>query len=159
APMVAVAGTAMVLSGSAAATRARKAAVLSALVVCAIAVAYGAIWASYGFRYSASRDSAEGKLPLVKEAPPSWGGRAVLALAEHHVLPEAYLYSVAFTLNRKTRGGAFLLGNFYGAGGTPYFFPATFLFKTPLPALALILAGVVLALRAKAMARWFVLAP
>ncbi len=66
----------------------------------------------------------------------------------HRLLPEAFLYGLASTWRNAGQRAAFFNGRFY-TEGQPFFFPYTFLVKTPLPWLAV----VALALAA-GVARW-----
>ena len=119
------------------------------------AMAYGAIWAGYGFRFDASRDP-----DYVLE----WAGLAdavqlvpMISFArEHHLLPEAYLYGLAYAKAESTGRIAFLDGEQSLAGWYRYF-PEAFLLKTPLAftALALwVIAAGTLRTRARSFDGW-----
>jgi len=104
--------------------------------------AWLAVWLFHGFRY-------EGMNPQTVPAGTwnRWGtlaaattelggatGRLLAFLGEHHVLPEAYLYGMAYVLLAMLRQ-SFFCGDYSIAGWWSYF-PFTFLVKTPLPTLA-----------------------
>ena len=105
-----------------------------------------AIWTSYGFRYSAFHEPHSGKEYL----DPSWNsvldgsgriGQVVEFVRDHHLLPEAYIYGNAHIWQDGQMWPSFLNGQ-WSTNGWWYFFPYTFLVKSPLPLLALlILAG------------------
>ncbi len=108
------------------------------------------IWAFYGFRYSAFAGAAgEGHFQFTWEAVLS-GGFPVAAppfsletvdfLRRHQVLPESWLYGLGIILNRTQSGAAFWNGA-YSTSGWPGFLPYTFLVKTPLAALAVLMVA------------------
>ena len=121
------------------------------------AIAYGAIWAGYGFRFDASRDPGyvlewEG---LAGETRPS---PAIAFAREHRLLPEAYLFGFAYAKAESTERVAFLDGGQSLAGWYRYF-PEAFLLKTPLgfTALALwVLAAGLLRTRGESFDGWCV---
>ncbi len=100
-------------------------------------LAYGMIWAAYQFRY-------EGIAPLrqpnqfpweqVHERP--WLSQALKTMREAKLLPESYLYGMAFAVKGLKRWG-FLMGK-VSIDGWWYYFIVTFLLKTPLPFLLLL---------------------
>jgi hypothetical protein len=101
------------------------------------AVAYGSVWAGYGFRYEASRDPGyvlewEG---LAGEAAIS---PAIAFAREHHLLPEGYLFGFAYAKAEASGRIAFLDGEQSLAGWYRYF-PEAFVLKTPLAFMALAL--------------------
>ena len=101
---------------------------LALLALCA-AIAYGVLWAGYGFRYAAAADPAHTE-PLVWRA----GGAG---LRDSRLLPEAYVHGLFDLFARSQDRRAFLLGQ-HSSEGWWYYFPVTFLLKTPLPLLALL---------------------
>jgi hypothetical protein len=111
------------------------------------------IWAAYGFRYSMMAQSRPGR-----DTPFSpWGelldepgpGTAMIQFArQHRLLPEAYLMGQTHVFRYGRQRSAFLNGE-YSLQGWTWFFPYTFLVKTPLTVFAL----AVLALAAAAM-KW-----
>jgi hypothetical protein len=129
--------------------RARQlAALLGGAVVCALVV-WVLIWASYSFRYGAFAAGATGEdkfmAPLVEA--PGLVTTIVATARQHHVLPEAYLYGFANTMQYAAKRSAFLNGE-YSTTGWWWFFPYAFLVKTTLPALGLgLLALAALVLR------------
>ena len=80
---------------------------------------------------------------------PGLTGRLILFAGEHHLLPEAYLYGFASTVSSSLLRSSYLDGR-YSNTGFPDFFFWTTLWKTPLPILAALVMGVVLAWRRRA---------
>lgn len=130
------------------------------------AVAFIATWAIYGFRFDA-REGAHGDaatmhvlgdagMPLPMTRAAAWEsvlhdsatardrpGLVVPLLRWAHslrLLPEAYLYGIAYVGKNAETRGAYLRGN-YSMRGFPNYFPWAFAIKTPLPTLALFLAS------------------
>ncbi|MDP9121076.1 MAG: hypothetical protein M3O15_06860, partial [Acidobacteriota bacterium] len=124
-----------------------------------------AIWAVYGFRYSPFRgadratalmiavDGPAGARPSTMDT--AWRtvlldpatGRPLTGLAatagfarRHRLLPEAYLYGMAYTWRKAQRRSAYLFGRL-AAGGWHWYFPVAFAVKTPLPTLILFACG------------------
>jgi 4-amino-4-deoxy-L-arabinose transferase-like glycosyltransferase len=128
------------------------------------AVTLGTIWAGYHFRYTASPDSSQrlGFDPswnailqgeaqadaastslienaFTKPAPPLLL-KTVSFLRQHRLLPEAYLWGVAFTLQASRTRPTFFIGEARNTG-TPAFFPLAFLFKSTPAELLLFVVG------------------
>lgn len=105
------------------------------------AAAVAVLWASYGFRYAPSQ-------------PLSWWfpldglrGDLVNFAREWRLLPEPYLYGLAFLKQYSEQGHpAYALGQ-YSTTGWAWYFPFTFLVKTPTAALPLFAAGAVVGIR------------
>ncbi len=118
---------------------------LGVMILQAILVV-AAIWASYGFRYSAFHDPPTAQEHLSVEwneelANAGALGRAIEFARDHRLLPEAYLLGTVAIYNRTQLRSAFLNGQ-YSLTGWWYFFPYSFLVKTPLATFALLmLAG------------------
>ena len=116
------------------------------------------IWAFYGFRFSAFSTALppghfESSFAEMLGSPPTAGqpdlrslpARLIDLARSRHLLPEAFLYGQAHTLKFTAMRSAFLNGSF-SLTGWRTFFAYTFLVKTPLPFLGiLLLAGFVLA--------------
>ena len=120
-------------------------------------VALGVIWAFFGFRYSLFNPVLPGgDLNLSWEILLNFGGwKAALInyCREWRLLPEGWLYGLAFVLQHAQARAAFLDGD-YSIFGWVEFFPKAFLYKTPLSLLAGLLAGaLLLALRLRVAAR------
>jgi hypothetical protein len=140
-----------------------------ALFAAALAASFVAVWAAYGFRFAA----AGGPMPvrsavrfwyaneaLVKqypEGPPrdavyparfpiGLAGRLLAAAHERRLLPEPYLYGLAYVRGHSLRRDSFLRGETSTLGFRTYFL-WTCLYKTPLPTLLAILCGIVAAAR------------
>ncbi len=111
------------------------------LLVAALAgmglLTYGIIWAAYQFRYEGIRPLRQpSQFPWhqIQERP--WITQAFTVLRQTKVLPESYLYGMAFAAQRLKRAG-FLMGEISFDGWWHYFL-VTFLLKTPLPLLLLL---------------------
>jgi hypothetical protein len=128
----------VVLAGAAVATgRVRPRSAIAGVAILG-AVSYVAVWAGYGFRYAASSDP--GYViewhDLRMEDP---GVAAPIAFAaSHHLLPEGYLYGLAYARAWAKARFGFLDGEESSEGWYRYF-PEAFLLKTPLAFLALVL--------------------
>jgi hypothetical protein len=112
----------------------RTAAVLLALALAAF-VAWLVVWAVYGFH-------ARAPVPL----PSSAHGLAALALraGRAQLLPGAYVAGLLSSYQQAQARVSFLLGH-RSIHGFPFYFVISYLVKTPLPEIALIAAGCVLA--------------
>ena len=102
-----------------------------------VLVAYAIIWAFYGFRYSAFNPA----LPAAEQFICPWEvlyarigaiGRVIRVLADHHVLPEGFLYGAAYVADTSALRGAYLNGE-YSIYGWRSFFPWTFALKSTIP--------------------------
>ena len=129
-------------------------------------------WLSFGCRYEAMNIQAVppgalyrwGTLNGVSQGIGGFKGRLLAFLSEHHVLPEGYLYGMAYVLSSLLRE-SFFCGD-YSIDGWWSYFPFTFLVKTPLPTLAGLFLMPVLAVRwvqtrfqASGERAWYPLAP
>ncbi|MBI2481376.1 MAG: hypothetical protein HYV60_22880 [Planctomycetia bacterium] len=123
---------------------ARRAYVL-AVTLCIGIAAYSCVWAAYGFRYSASpeNDHTFYKFRNIETVARHSGraGAAAAWLADHRVLPEAYLYGVAFVAAHEERA-AFFNGE-YETTGWRSFFPYCLAVKTPLAFFGLLAFGMI----------------
>lgn len=110
------------------------------------AVLFVSIWASCSFRYAAWSDNA------LNHEGTTWHWSYLLedhGLFEdsigfartHHLLPEAYLYGLAYVRKHEIDRPAFL-DNEWSILGFRSFFPLAFLYKTPLPCLLLLLVAI-----------------
>jgi hypothetical protein len=115
--------------------------VLLCIAAAYAAISWIAIWAAFGFRYSAADAPVPGvefyELKSVETACQSLGaaGAIIEWTARHRLLPEAYLYGAAFVAAH-AQPAAWWNGQ-YSSSGWPGFFPYCWLVKTPLPTLAL----------------------
>jgi hypothetical protein len=110
---------------------------------------WAVIWIFYGLRFSAfAPELAEGAT-----FNHGWGwiltgiglpARVIWWLREWQVLPEAWLYGLAFVLQFSRARGAFLNGD-YGTTGWLEFFPFAFAVKSTLPFLLLLAGGAIAA--------------
>jgi hypothetical protein len=97
------------------------------------------VWASYGFHSRLSPDPAvEGAFEWSRVEPDSALQRPVARLVRASgVLPEAFVFGFLRFFKHSEPRPAFLLGR-VSSEGWWYFFPMTFLLKTPVPLLALL---------------------
>ena len=139
--------------------------------VATAALAIGLIWAAFGFRYAASQDpdhSFSRPWSVVMLEQP----RAITSISDggassapgqfhagpvqkfvgwarnHELLPEAYLYGLAFT-DYHARGRSAYFGGEYRMTGWWEFFPVAFALKTTLPALLLFVLTFIVCARSK----------
>lgn len=111
-----------------------------ALMTCLLAIAL--IWCAYGFRYSSSSSGESSwfawKAVLQRGTVPT----VILSFCRaHQLLPEAYIYGLAYALRAAEIRPAFL-DSYWSLRGFADFFPRAFLYKTTIGALALIAAAV-----------------
>lgn len=161
--------------------RGRKTAI--AIAVAAV-VTFIVIWGLYGFRYAATAEkprpivmvvndwyAARSLLDQFPNGPPESEiqrarptvhigllGRAVLALHEFHIVPEAYLYGFTLMERNSYARWSFLRGEGSHTGFATYFF-WTFLYKTPEAAIAAIVIGLIALRRRRTPALPFLLWP
>ena len=81
----------------------------------------------------------------ISTAAPGLLGNAVLFAQRHRLLPEAWLYGLAYARFTSLQRSSFLMGEYSDRGFRSYFLWA-FLFKTPLPALLAIAAAIAVVL-------------
>jgi len=128
---------------------ARLGAMLGALAVVGL-IAWIILWAFYGFRYEAANDNWPEATFLhtwdvVRPSSDLIAGGIDIA-REYQLLPESYLYGFSFVVRLSEWRHAFLAGQ-YSNTGWWYFFPFTFLVKSPVAFLALLLLGFAILLR------------
>ena len=146
------------------ARRGGKAVALVALAAAHLVIVFAMAWAFYGFRFSAFAPAVSGPpgtdqlaLPwnevlqqATPDIPPAAPAARVFSFARgHRLLPEAFVYGYAYSWRFSHERGAFLNGE-YSVRGWRRFFPYTFLVKTPLAWLAILVLAV-----AAAWARWW----
>ncbi|MBL9199257.1 MAG: glycosyltransferase family 39 protein [Opitutaceae bacterium] len=106
------------------------------------AVAWGVIWAVYGFRFTSA--------PLTPEAwaaahrPDSALSTLAGWLHEHRLMPETWLADLRVFATSSGHRRTYLLGE-HALDGWWYFFPVVWFFKTPFAALAALALGAVAA--------------
>jgi 4-amino-4-deoxy-L-arabinose transferase-like glycosyltransferase len=115
------------------------AAVLAAIGLSSLAV----VWASYGFRSRLSPDpEVEASFEWSRVEPDGALEKPVARLVRASgVLPEAFVFGFLRFMKHAEPRSAFLLGR-VSSEGFWYFFPVTFLLKTPVPLLALLAIAV-----------------
>jgi hypothetical protein len=124
---------------------------VAVLVGVSAVVAWGALWALYGFRYAPWPGAT------IAENPGEWlgaPGRLVAALERYRLLPEAYLEGARFVLAHNAGGHqTYLLGK-VSSQGWPYYYLVAFLVKnTPGFLLAALVALLGLVGRGRALVR------
>lgn len=128
-------------------SRRTQAAVFAALVVAHAVAGWSAIWAHYGFRYTASPDPSDPRIVLRQQTgrdPVPEGIESVVHWArDTHFLPEGFCEGVDWLLGDDDLRPAFMDGR-WTRGGWATFFPYAIWVKTG-PALFLLLAIAALA--------------
>jgi hypothetical protein len=106
------------------------------LALIAGVLAYGGLWAGYGFRYAACEPGHSLDWEVITPTGGAAGAAVRMAL-DGKMLPESYLYGLAYFLGGAQRRVAFLNGE-QSIIGWWHYFPQAFLMKSP-PSLILIL--------------------
>jgi len=105
---------------------------------------FSAIWAVYGLRFSMLPDQQgrEGLNTLWEKALQKNGfpQKTIRVARKYKILPEAYLYGMAYVLRHLDLRHAFIDGK-YGKKGWYSFFPLCFIYKTPLSVVLLVIIG------------------
>ena len=131
--------------------RASQVVAIGAVAALVAALVVAGIWAAYGFRYSAFDPADAGTAEFSKPLEPMLERSGALeqpirVAMDRQLLPEAWLYGLTFVLAHSHERPAFLRGEVRSTGWW-WFFPYAFAVKTPLALLALMLLGIVGALR------------
>jgi hypothetical protein len=122
--------------------RTRKLVRLSVALAAIGGIAFAVLWSAYGFRYSMrppGRAISPTLTEFAGELKPPAAGRAILAVAHWHLLPEAYLYGLVDVKVVADETATYLFGKVYPRGQW-FYFPALFLIKSTLPVLMLLFA-------------------
>ncbi|HVT73985.1 MAG TPA: glycosyltransferase family 39 protein [Lacunisphaera sp.] len=133
----AVAPAPLTLAGRTFATRWAKLAAIGLSLLAHGAVGVLVIWTCYGFRYSAFNPALPGALQFIRPwsdftGTPGLMNEAIQAARAWHLLPEAYLYGFAYTLETVRVRAAFLNGE-YSNTGWPSYFLWTAILKSTVP--------------------------
>jgi hypothetical protein len=117
----------------------RKLRVLALVLAAMTVVALAVVWATYGFQGALANDAAAAQSFEWSNVEPSRAipKAAVAALRKTHVVPDAFLFGLLRVYRHSESRPAFLFGQVSDRGWW-YYFPATFLLKTPLALLALL---------------------
>jgi 4-amino-4-deoxy-L-arabinose transferase-like glycosyltransferase len=106
-------------------------------------IAYVTLWGFYGFRYQAR----PGNLAMVPtlasycaDAHSGWMSVVIPRLASWHLFPEAYLYGIVDIVISEARDPMVLLGKVYATGHW-FYFPVTFVIKSTLGLLLLLIVA------------------
>lgn len=128
----------------------------------AAAIGWAGIWAGYGFRYLASPDEQyqlDWEVIDLDRGGLQW--RAIENLLGFRLLPQGYIYGLAYFLGGAARRLGYLNGE-ESLVGWWYYFPETFLLKTPpvlLLLLVLVLAIGVWRTRGRSFDAWYLAIP
>jgi len=126
--------------------RARNLARLTGAFVATVCIGFLALWAFYGFRYSARPAGLSLNPPLatsLQQLSKPFEGHILGAVAHLHVLPESYLYGMADIQFVDDIYTAYFFGKIY-PHGTWLYFPAVLLIKSTLPFLIFALTTAIL---------------
>ena len=111
----------------------------------ACVVAWAVVWATYGFRYTALPHATKASYDFTQifasaDLADSFWPKLSWFLANHHLLPEAYIAGLA-TLKTFDASAAYFFGNVYPEG-VWYYYPVALLIKLTIPVLVLALIAV-----------------
>jgi hypothetical protein len=123
-------------------SRSRQLALVFGAAVVVGLVTWTLVWTSFGFRYSAFAAATTGNDGFLGQIAEQRGATgSLLSTARRlHLLPEAYLYGSALTVQFASRRAAFLNGEFRTTGWW-WYFPYAFAVKTTIPAMIVGLLG------------------
>lgn len=136
------------------ASRLKRVGIWSGVMLLWIVCVWACIWGAYGFRYNAMTGSDVEQSRFYSPNPVPKGktvwehqlrgldhlAPVISFLRDRQILPEAYIYNVAFAAQTARGRNAFLNGEI-NILGFRSFFPYTFLVKTPLPLFALLIVA------------------
>ena len=112
--------------------------------ISACVVAWAVIWATYGFRYTALPHAKASydftQIFASSDLADSLWPKLCWFLANHHLLPEAYIAGLA-TMKTFDASAAYFFGNVYPEG-IWYYYPVALLIKLTIPVLVLALIAV-----------------
>lgn len=134
------------LRWSSAVTTSRKFAYSALVIGVHIVAVWFVIWALFGFQFDTFREFPNDPKQIYTGSFEDVAARAsryasLLNFArEYKLLPEAYLYAFADTMN-VTRARAAYLDGWYAIYGLRSFFPLAFIYKTPLAVFGVMLLG------------------
>ena len=115
---------------------------LALAIVVIAAISYTMLWSAYGFRYAARPGNAPITPPtatFLHTLHRPLEARAIGFAEDHHLLPEAYLYGLTDIAVLTSQGRpAYLFGRLYPTGQW-FYFPSTFLIKSTLGFLLLLI--------------------
>ena len=121
--------------------------------VVVILIAWVVVWAGYGFRYEAVPGDGYA-LPWKAIMAQEFGGKDLIAwLNSHRMLPEGYLYGLAYALGGAVRRLSYFHGTLAITGRT-WFFPVAFLLKTPPAVIVLLLWAMIAGIRRSGWKSW-----
>jgi hypothetical protein len=133
----------------------------AAALAAAAPLSVALLWAGYGFRFSAAADPAYVLDWEIVGASYGWAEATIRWAIGLRLLPEAWLYGLAYFLGGAARRLAYLNGEQSIVGWWSYFFEA-FLLKTPIPTLLLgawLAVRTVLRRRFDSFGGWYLLLP
>jgi len=136
-PIVALLGLAWIVwAGAPAGSRRRRMLWTAAAIAGAALLSIPVIWGGYGFRFAASADPWYRLDWQIVGPAGAWAETLYRTALRWRLLPEAYLYGLAYFLGGAARRLAYLNGE-QSIVGWWYYFPEAFLLKTPPATLAL----------------------
>ena len=124
-------------------SRARRLAAAVGVMLFCCFVCWIVIWSLYHFRYDATiqpgvmLDSDAMHRRLAR-----WWLTPLRIVADHHLLPQAWVHGLLLQVGMMRHRTAFLLGN-YSQTGWWYYFPLAMLFKTPVTTLVVLTSAMV----------------
>jgi 4-amino-4-deoxy-L-arabinose transferase-like glycosyltransferase len=106
-----------------------------------LALAYGSVWAAYGFRFRASADPAFSFDWTAVADPGSVLDRVADAALRHRLLPESFLYGFKLMQSNTAHGHPTYALGMHATSGWKWYLPLSFLVKTPISSLILMAWG------------------
>jgi len=138
-------------------------AVITTTLVVVAVISTIVVWGAYGFRFKASVQPTDD--PVLSF--PRWSteiekagrpGQVIEIFRDNKVLPEAYLYGLAFVISHAKKRAAFLAGD-SSLTGWWYFFIYSYFIKTPLASILLLCLGLLALVWRKDGDIWYRLVP
>ena len=121
-----------------------KVGILLSVLLLTSLFSFGAIWTAYGLRFSMLPDQQGRKgLNILWEKALQKNGfpqKTIRVARKYEILPEAYLYGLAYVLRHVDLRHAFIDGQ-HSKEGWYSFFPLCFIYKTPLSVVLLVILG------------------
>jgi len=109
-------------------------------------ITISSIWGIFGFRYSMLSDDKGSELlkkqwiEILKED--KIPQKTIVFIKKNRLIPEGYIYGLAHVIHESKLRYSFMNGK-YSSAGLWYFFPISFLIKTPIPILIFFILGLV----------------
>ncbi len=126
---------------------------LAASVFMAVLISVFVIWTVHGFDFSPNGDLSGDFGWSEKLSSLGWKAKWIRAFRENHLLPESWLYGLAYTLNSMVSRRAYLCGQ-YSTDGWWWYFPYSFLVKTPVATLLIMVLAIFAYREKKEVSSW-----